>query len=490
MLSDFLLSKVKNKKLLSDKAYIGGKWCDSDSGSVVNIFDPSNDEVIATIPDMGATETKRAIDAASKAFKIWKMVLPKDKASILRRWYDLMILNQQDLVNILVAENGKPLKDALGEFKYAASFVEWFAEEAKRIYGDIYPVDRTHHRYLGVKEPFGVVAAITPWNFPYAMITRKAPPAIAAGCTIVLKPSEETPLCALALAKLAEEASMPEGVLNIVTGYPQAIGKEMTENNIVKKLSFTGSTQIGKLLYKECADSVKKLSLELGGNAPFIVFDDANIDLAVDGLMAVKTRNTGQACTSANRVFVHKNIVRIFADKLVKKISELKVGNGFDSNSDQGPLINKKSVEKVTRLVEDAVKNGAKILYQSEPLISKGYFYPVTVISVPNVELEICREEIFGPVIALYEFTSDDEVIEKANSTNYGLASYFYTSDKSRVWSVADKLEFGMVGINESMISNEVIPFGGVKHSGFGIEGSKHALDEFLKLKYYCMGDI
>jgi succinate-semialdehyde dehydrogenase/glutarate-semialdehyde dehydrogenase len=490
MLSDFLLSKVKNKKLLSDKAYIGGKWCDSDSGSVVNIFDPSNDEVIATIPDMGATETKRAIDAASKAFKIWKMVLPKDKASILRRWYDLMILNQQDLVNILVAENGKPLKDALGEFKYAASFVEWFAEEAKRIYGDIYPVDRTHHRYLGVKEPFGVVAAITPWNFPYAMITRKAPPAIAAGCTIVLKPSEETPLCALALAKLAEEAGMPEGVLNIVTGYPQAIGKEMTENNIVKKLSFTGSTQIGKLLYKECADSVKKLSLELGGNAPFIVFDDANIDLAVDGLMAVKTRNTGQACTSANRVFVHKNIVRIFADKLVKKISALKVGNGFDSNSDQGPLINKKSVEKVTRLVEDAVKNGAKILYQSELLISKGYFYPVTVISVPNVELEICREEIFGPVIALYEFASDEEVIEKANSTNYGLASYFYTSDKSRVWSVADKLEFGMVGINESMISNEVIPFGGVKHSGFGIEGSKHALDEFLKLKYYCMGDI
>ncbi len=490
MLSDFILSKVQNKKLLSDKAYIGGKWCESDSGAEVNIINPSTNEIIATIPDMAAIETKRAIDAASEAFKSWKEVLPKDKASILRRWYDLMILNQQDLVNILVAENGKPFKDALGEFKYAAAFIEWFAEEAKRIHGDVYPVDRTHHRYLGVKEPFGVVAAITPWNFPYAMITRKASPAIAAGCTIVLKPSEETPLCALALAKLAEEAGMPKGVLNIVTGYPQAIGKEMTENHLVKKLSFTGSTHVGKFLYKECAPTVKKLSLELGGNAPFIVFDDANIDLAVDGLLALKTRNTGQACTSANRVFVHKNIAKTFADKLVKKFSPLKVGDGFDHNSDQGPLINSKAVEKVTKLVADAVKNGAKILYQGDALVGKGSFYPVTVISVPSTELEICKEEIFGPVVALYEFATDDEIIAKANNTDYGLASYFYTSDKSRVWNIASKLEFGMVGINESMISNEFIPFGGVKNSGFGIEGSKYGIDEFLKLKYYCMGDI
>ena len=491
MFSDFLISKIQNKNLLHDKAYIGGTWLDADSKFEMQVMNPATDKLIATIPDMGRDETRRAIDAATNAFPLWKQVLPKEKSEILREWYVLMIKNQQDLVNLLVAENGKILKDALGEFQYAASFIEWFAEEAKRVHGDIYPVDRPSHKYLGIKEPFGVVAAITPWNFPYAMITRKAAPAIAAGCTVVLKPSELTPpLCALALASLAQQAGVPPGVLNIVTGYPKEIGEEMMINPAIRKLSFTGSTRVGKLLYKGCADDVKKLSLELGGNAPFIVFDDANIDLAVDDLIILKSRNTGQACTSANRIFLHNTIAKEFTDKLLIKYRKLKVGNGFDKSSDQGPLINHKAVEKVTNIIVNAVKNGAKILYQATISNEVGSFYPPTIISIPSTDFEIHHEEIFGPVIAIYEFSDDEEAITKANSTSYGLAGYFYSNNQSKIWNIADKLQFGMVGINESMISNELTPFGGVKHSGFGIEGSKYGIEEYLKLKYYCMGNI
>lgn len=489
MFRNFLLSKVKNKNLLIDQAYVDGKWCRAKSGSEVIVTNPANGEAIATIPDLSQDEVQAAIIAANNAFASWRHVLPREKALIMRKWYDLVLANQDDLVNIMVAENGKTMKDAVGECRYAANFIEWFAEETKRINGDIYPQDRTGHRYLGVKEPLGVVAAITPWNFPLAMITRKAAPAIAAGCTVVLKPSELTPLSALALAKLAEEAGLPAGVLNIVTGLPQAIGAEMTTNSMVKKLSFTGSTRIGKKLYQDCADTVKKMALELGGNAPFIVFDDANIDLAVDGLMLLKTRNAGQACTNANRVYVHKNVMQEFTTKIVAKYSKLKVGDGFDPSSDQGPLINTQAVDKVTKLVKDAVAAGAKIMYQSE-IPSAGSFYPLTVINVSNEKLDICRDEIFGPVIALYEFSDDDEVIKRANDTVYGLAAYFYSQDKSRVWNIADRLQFGMIGINETMMANEFIPFGGVKQSGFGIEGSKYGIEEFLKLKYYCMGDI
>lgn len=490
MLSSFLQSKIKNKALFSDLAYIGGNWCKADNNEEIEVINPATGEVIATVPAMGKNETRRAIELADTAYASWKKTLPKDRANILRKWYNLVLENKDDLVNIMVAENGKPIKDAIGEFNYAAGFIEWFAEEAKRIHGDIYPEDRPHHRYLGKKEPIGVVAAITPWNFPYAMITRKAAPAIAAGCAVVLKPSEETPLCALALAKLAEQAGLPAGVLNIITGNPKEIGEEFTTNEIVKKLSFTGSTKIGKLLYSQCSSTVKKLSLELGGNAPCIIFEDANIDLAVDGVIAAKSRNTGQSCTNINRVFVHKAIAENFTKKLVERYSKLKVGEGFEPTSDQGPLINKKSVKKIDHLITSAVKAGAKILYQSS-CPKNGSYYPLTIITVPSCDLEIHNEEIFGPVIALYEFSSDDEVLQKANSTKYGLAAYFYSNDRNRTWLFTEKLQFGMVGINESLLStNEFIPFGGIKESGFGTEGSKYGIEEFLKIKYYCIGDI
>lgn len=490
MLSAFLKSKVNNHTLLSDRAYINGIWCHADSEEIINVTNPANNEVIATIPNMEINEAKKAINAAYEALPLWKSKLPKERANIIRRWYDLIIENKADIVNIMVAENGKTIRDAEGEFNYGSGFVEWFAEEAKRIHGDVYPVDKPGHRYLGIKEPIGVVAAITPWNFPFAMITRKVTPAIAAGCTMVLKPAELTPLTALALARLAEQAGMPPGVLNIITGNPKAIGSEFTSNKIVKKISFTGSTEVGKLLFAQCANTVKRLSLELGGNAPCVVFDDANIDLAVNGVIAGKMRNTGQSCTNINRVFIQKKISKLFTEKLIEKYSELKLGNGFDSDSDQGPLINQQAVEKIGKLIEDAVKHDGKILYQSKKP-DTGTFYPLTVIKLPTHKLQIHDCEIFGPVLAIYEFDDENEVINICNNTNYGLAAYFYTNDQKRCWSFAEQLQFGMVGINESLIStSEFIPFGGVKESGFGVEGSKYGIEEFLKIKYFCMGNL
>lgn len=489
MISQFLSQKINNQGLLVDRAYINGQWCNSDIDKIVEVINPATDQVIATVPDLGISQVKLAIESAALAFAQWRHYLPKDRARILRRWYELILANQQDLVTILTAENGKPLADANREFNYAAPFVEWYAEEAKRIHGDIYPVDRSQHMYLGVKEPIGVVAAITPWNFPYAMVTRKAAPALAAGCTIVLKPSEETPLSALALAKLAEEAGMPAGVFNVVTGYPKAIGEELTSNSLVRKVSFTGSTAIGKLLYSQCASTVKKMSLELGGNGPLIVCEDADLDLAVTGLIAGKTRNTGQACTTINRTYLHRSIAEEFTIKLIAQYQALKLGDGFDPQINQGPLINHKAVEKVERLVSNAVANGGQILYQSSrPAV--GSFYPLTIIKLPHDSLAISCEEIFGPVIALYEYEDLDQVIKQANATDYGLAAYFYTSNKQRIWQIAKQLDYGMIGINETILSNEFIPFGGVKQSGFGIEGSKYGIEEFLKIKYYCMGDL
>ena len=487
MISDFILSKVTRKDLLYDKSLINGEWIESNE--TFPVLNPANGKQIASVSSINIKNVKKSIEIAKLAFTKWKTVLPKKRADLLRKWYDLIIENKEDLAIIITAEEGKPLIDAKAEIEYAASFVEWFAEEAKRIHGDVFPVNKPNVRYLGIKEPIGVVAAITPWNFPSAMITRKVAPALAAGCSIVLKPAEETPLSALALAYLAIEAGFPKGVLNVITGDPKMIGKELCDNKDIRKISFTGSTEVGKHLYRESAGTLKKLSLELGGNSPFIVFDDADIELAAEGLIRLKERNTGQSCTCANRVFVHENIYNTFVDLIKSKYGKLIVNDGFANNSQQGPLINQAAVDKVTRLVEEAVAKGGKILYQSKVPEGKCY-YPTTIIELPNTDVDIFHEEIFGPVIALYKFSSDEELLIQANDTDYGLAAYFYTNNKSRVWNIAEQLEYGMVGINESRISNEVIPFGGIKNSGFGREGSKYGIEEFMYLKYYSMGDI
>lgn len=480
--------KLNRPDLFRQQCYIDGKWLDADSGETLSVKNPATGEELGTVPRLQAAETRRAIEAAGKSWQAWRELTGKERANILRSWYDLMMANQADLAMIMTLEQGKPLAEAMGEIVYGASFVEWFAEEAKRIYGDTIPATSKDKRIIVIKQPIGVVAAITPWNFPNAMITRKCAPALAAGCPVVIKPASSTPFSALALAVLAEEAGIPPGVLNIITGSAGAIGGELTSNSIVRKLSFTGSTEIGKILMRQCADTVKKVSMELGGNAPFIVFDDANLDAAVLGVMASKFRNTGQTCVCANRILVQDGVYEAFAEKLAVAVGNMKVGNGLDEGVEQGPLIDQAAVEKVKEHLEDALQKGAKVLIGGKPHQLGGSFFEPTVITDATSEMLITHEETFGPLAPLYRFKSDDEAIALANDTPFGLAAYFYAQDIHRIWRVAEALEAGIVGINSGIVSSEVAPFGGVKESGVGREGSKYGIDDFVEIKYLCLG--
>ncbi|MCO6487701.1 MAG: NAD-dependent succinate-semialdehyde dehydrogenase [Phaeodactylibacter sp.] len=482
---------LQNPTLFQNKAFINGGWADAGNGKTYPVRNPANGALITEVPDMGAIETKRAIEAANDALPEWKAKTAGERAAILRRWYQLQMANADDLGLILTTEQGKPLPEAKGEIKYGASFVEWFAEEAKRAYGDVIPGHGADKRIVVIKQPIGVVAAITPWNFPNAMITRKVAPALAAGCTVVAKPAQDTPLSALALAELASQAGFPPGVFNVVTtNSPAEVGGELTANPIVRKLSFTGSTRVGKLLMEQCAGTVKKVGLELGGNAPFIVFDDADIDAAVEGAIASKYRNAGQTCVCANRLYAQDAIYDEFVEKLAKKVKEQKVGPGVEDGVVIGPLINQAGLEKVETLVADAVEKGASVVTGGRRHKLGGTFYEPTVLANVNAGMRVTNEEIFGPVAPVYRFQDELEVIAAANSTQYGLAAYFYGRDVGRVWRVAEALEYGMVGINTGMISTAVAPFGGVKESGIGREGSKYGLEEFMEVKYLCFGGI
>ena len=481
---------LKDPTLLKTKAYIAGEWQSADDGATFDVKNPATGETIATVPRMGTTETRRAIDTANAAWPAWRATTAKQRATILRKWHDLMLENADDLAKILTTEQGKPLAEAKGEILYAASFLEWFAEEGKRVNGDTIPTPAGDKRIVVTKEPIGVCAAITPWNFPAAMITRKVGPALAAGCPIIVKPAEATPLSALALAVLAERAGVPRGVFNVVTGEPKAIGAEMTGNPIVRKLSFTGSTPVGRLLMAQCAPTVKKVSLELGGNAPFIVFEDADLDAAVAGAIASKYRNSGQTCVCTNRFYVHDKVYDAFAEKLRVAVEQLKVGRGTEDGVTQGPLINEAAVLKVESHIEDALAKGARIVTGGKRhALGHGFFEP-TVLADVTPAMKVARDETFGPLAPLFRFSSDEEVIRLANDTEFGLASYFYSRDIGRVWRVAEALEYGMVGINTGLISNEVAPFGGVKQSGLGREGSKYGIEEYLEIKYLCMGGL
>jgi len=482
--------QLKDPSLLRQQGYINGAWCNADDGGTRAVTNPATGDKLGTVPDMGTDETRRAIGAAQAAWPAWRKKTARERAAVLRKWNDLMLANADDLALIMTAEQGKPLAESKGEIAYAASFIEWFGEEAKRTYGDTIPSPAPDNRIVVIKEPIGVCAAITPWNFPAAMITRKAGPALAAGCPMVLKPAEATPFSALALAVLAERAGVPAGVLNVVTGSSKVIGAEMTGNPIVRKLSFTGSTAVGKLLMEQCAATIKKISLELGGNAPFIVFDDADLDAAVEGAIASKFRNTGQTCVCANRIYVQDGVYNQFADKLVAAVAKLKVGNGLDSGVTQGPLIDEKAVQKVEQHIADAQAKGGRVLLGGKRhALGHGFFEP-TVIANVTADMKIAREETFGPMAPLFRFKTDDEVLAQANDTEFGLASYFYSRDIGRIWRVAEALESGIVGINTGLISNEVAPFGGVKQSGMGREGSHYGIDDYLVIKYLCMGGI
>ena len=482
---------LQNPTLFQNKAFINGGWADAENGKTYPILNPANGALITEVPDMGAIETKRAIEAANAALPEWKAKTAGERAAILRRWYELQMANVDDLGLILTTEQGKPLPEAKGEIKYGASFVEWFAEEAKRAYGDVIPGHGADKRIVVIKQPIGVVAAITPWNFPNAMITRKVAPALAAGCTVVAKPAQDTPLSALALAELASQAGFPPGVFNVITtNSPAEVGGELTANPIVRKLSFTGSTRVGKLLMEQCAGTVKKVGLELGGNAPFIVFDDADIDAAVEGAIASKYRNAGQTCVCANRLYAQDTIYDEFVEKLAKKVKEQKVGPGVEEGVVIGPLINQAGLEKVETLVADAVEKGASVVTGGRRHELGGTFYEPTVLANVNAGMRVTNEEIFGPVAPVYRFQDELEVVAAANATQYGLAAYFYGRDVGRVWRVAEALEYGMVGINTGMISTAVAPFGGVKESGIGREGSKYGLEEFMEVKYLCFGGI
>jgi len=482
--------QLKDASLFRQQAYINGVWCDADSGATHPVTNPATGEAIGTVPLMGAAETKRAIAAANDAWKLWRRKTAKERSVILRKWNDLILANADDLALIMTTEQGKPLAEAKGEITYAASFIEWFAEEGKRAGGDTIPSPSPNNRIVVIKEPIGVCAAITPWNFPAAMITRKVGPALAAGCPMVLKPAESTPFSALALAVLAERAGVPAGVFSVVIGAAREIGAEMTSNPIVRKLTFTGSTGVGRLLMEQCAPTIKKLSLELGGNAPFIVFDDADLDAAVEGAMASKYRNAGQTCVCANRLYVQDGVYDAFAQKLVAAVGKLKVGNGQQEGVTQGPLIDQKAVEKVEQHIADAVGKGARILAGGKRHSLGHSFFEPTVLADVTSEMIVAREETFGPMAPLFRFKTDDEVIAMANDTEFGLASYFYSRDIGRIWRVAEGLESGMVGINTGMISNEVAPFGGVKQSGLGREGSKYGIEDYQVIKYLCMGGI
>ena len=482
---------LSNTQLFKQRAYINGEWSDAGTGNTLAVTNPSTLEQIAVVPDMGATETTDAIDAASKALPEWSALTAKERANILRKWYELMMENQDDLAIIMTTEQGKPLAEAKGEVAYGASFVEWFAEEAKRVYGDVIPAHGTDKRIVTIKQPIGVVAAITPWNFPIAMITRKVAPALAAGCTVVVKPGGETPLSALALAELAERAGVPAGVFNIITTADSStVGKTLCEDSRVRKLSFTGSTPVGKLLMSQCADTVKKVSMELGGNAPFIVFDDADLDAAIAGLMVSKFRNAGQTCVCTNRILVQDSIYAVFVEKLSAAVKTLKLGDGFGEGVTTGPLITAKAAAKVQQLVDNAIDQGASLHQSSDASLLGGNFYAPTILTDVTQAMEIASEEIFGPVATVFRFSTEQQAIQIANGTPFGLAAYFYARDIGRVWRVAEQLEYGMVGINEGLISTEVAPFGGVKESGIGREGSKYGIDDFIEIKYLCMGGI
>ncbi|WCM24102.1 NADP-dependent succinate-semialdehyde dehydrogenase [Paraburkholderia bryophila] len=481
---------LKDPTLLKTHAYIAGEWQGADDGATFEVKNPATGDTIATVPRMGTAETRRAIDTANAAWPAWRATTAKQRAVILRKWHDLMMENADDLAKILTTEQGKPLAEAKGEIQYAASFLEWFAEEGKRVNGDTIPTPASDKRIVVTKEPIGVCAAITPWNFPAAMITRKVGPALAAGCPIIVKPAEATPLSALALAVLAERAGVPRGVFNVVTGEPKAIGAEMTGNPIVRKLSFTGSTPVGRLLMAQCAPTVKKVSLELGGNAPFIVFDDADLDAAVAGAIASKYRNSGQTCVCTNRFYVHDKVYDAFAEKLRVAVEQLKVGRGTEDGVTQGPLINEAAVLKVESHIEDALAKGARIVTGGKRhALGHGFFEP-TVLADVTPAMKVARDETFGPLAPLFRFSSDEEVIRLANDTEFGLASYFFSRDIGRVWRVAEALEYGMVGINTGLISNEVAPFGGVKQSGLGREGSHYGIDDYVVIKYLCVGGI
>ncbi|MHB1373327.1 MAG: NADP-dependent succinate-semialdehyde dehydrogenase [Thauera sp.] len=483
--------QLTDAALLRTEAYIDGQWIQADAGARFAVSNPADGSVIASVPDLGAAETRRAIAAAEAALPAWRARTAKERAAVLRRWFELILANQEDLAVLMTAEQGKPLSEARGEVAYGASFIEWFAEEGKRVYGDVIPAHAGDKRIVVIKQAIGVVAAITPWNFPIAMITRKAGPALAAGCTLVIKPAEDTPLCALALAELGERAGLPRGVLNIVTTNRAAeVGGELTANPVVRKLSFTGSTEVGKLLMAQCAGTVKKVALELGGNAPFIVFDDADLDAAVAGAMASKYRNAGQTCVCANRLLVQDGVYDAFAAKLAEAVAKLKVGPGLSGEVQQGPLINADAVAKVEELLGDAVGKGAKIVCGGKRHALGGNFFEPTIVTGVTPAMRVAREEIFGPVAPLFRFHTEEEAIRMANDTEFGLAAYFYARDIARVWRVAEGLEYGIVGINEGLISTEVAPFGGVKESGVGREGSKYGIDDFVEIKYLCMGGI
>jgi len=482
--------QLNDSSLFREQCYVDGQWADADSGATFDVLNPADGSKLGTVPQMGQAETARAIDAAMTALPAWAAKTAKERSTILKRWYELILENQHDLATIMTAEMGKPMAEALGEIAYGASFVEWFAEEAKRIYGDTIPAPSGDRRLVVIKQPVGVVASITPWNFPNAMITRKCSPALAAGCPVVIKPAEDTPFSALALAELAERAGIPKGIINIVTGIPVEIGGEMTSNSKVRKLSFTGSTPVGKLLMKQCASTVKKVSMELGGNAPFIIFDDADLDAAVAGAMASKYRNTGQTCVCANRILVQDGVYDDFAKKLAKAVGTLSVGPGLTSEATQGPLINKKALEKVESLVSDAIDKGAKVLVGGRRSDLGHTFYEPTILTDIDTSMRMASEEIFGPIAPLYRFKTEEEAVAMANDTPFGLAAYFYSRDIGRVWRVSEALEYGIVGANEGIISSEVAPFGGVKESGVGREGSKYGIEEFLEIKYMCFGGI
>lgn len=483
--------RLKNPDLLVNAAYIGGDWIEATAAaSSAEITNPADGSVIGRTPNLGEAETNAAIRAAAVAQKEWAARTAKARSQILRRWYDLMMENQDDLATILTAEQGKPWPEAKGEIAYGASFIEWFAEEARRAYGDITPGHAPDKRILTVKQPIGVVAAITPWNFPNAMITRKAGPAFAAGCAMVLKPAGQTPFSAIALAVLGEQAGLPKGLFSVVTGSARAIGRAMTDSKIVQKLTFTGSTEVGAALYEQCAPTIKKLGLELGGNAPFIVFDDADLDAAVEGAVIAKFRNNGQTCVCANRIYVQAGVYDAFAEKLAAKVATLPTGNGFDEGIVFGPLIDEAAVAKVEQHVQDATAKGASIALGGKAHALGGTFYEPTILTGVTHEMAIASEETFGPVAPLFKFDTEAEVIAQSNDTEFGLASYFYSRDHARVWRVSEALDYGMVGVNTGLISTAEAPFGGVKMSGLGREGSRHGLDDFLELKYICMGGI
>lgn len=482
--------ELSDKSLLKQLCYVDGQWVGADSAKTFAVVNPATGERLAAVPDAGAAETQRAIEAAQLGQSAWRARTAGDRARILRRWYELILGNQEDLARLMTAEQGKPLAESRGEIAYAASFIEWFAEEGKRAYGDVIPPHQADKRVLVVKEPIGVCAAITPWNFPAAMITRKVGAALAAGCTVVLKPAEATPLSALALAELSARAGVPRGVFNVVTGDPVAIGRELCANPAVRKLSFTGSTEVGRILMQQCAPSIKKLSLELGGNAPFIVFDDADLDAAVHGAMASKYRNSGQTCVCANRLLVQQGIHDAFVDRLATAVAGLRVGNGAEEGVSQGPLIDVAALAKVEELVEDALAAGARLVCGGRRHGLGGTFYEPTILAGVMPQMRIAREEVFGPVAPVFRFATEAEAVALANDTEYGLAAYFYTANLARSFRVSAALEYGIVGINTGLISTEVAPFGGMKCSGLGREGSKYGIEDYLEIKYLCIGGV